>query len=800
MIRLKRNHRGFWLMLFVLMSLLWYVRSAQAQEPEIRINPNEEGRQFNGVGAISAGASSRLLYDYPEPERSQILDYLFKPNYGASLQLLKIEIGGDMNSTDGSEASHMRSPGTCNCDRGYEWWLAKEAKKRNPEIELIGLAWGAPAWVGTFWSEQTIDYIIEWLDCARDKGITIDYIGGWNERGWDADWYIALDKKLAQTYPDIRIIGADDVAHPWSIGLEMAKNPALRKAVDIIGDHSLCGWRTQYKACPSPEVVRDLHKPLWNAEYSTMGYNSGSNALARGMNRLYIQGRVTGIMVWSLVSAWYANLPIANTGLMLAEWPWSGYYDPGKSIWVFAHTAQFARPGWQYMDAACGFLPSGASYVSLKDPEGKAFSTIIETVDMQQPQTIHLEVAGELSGRPVHVWATNLQSDDKTQHFKQQADLVATDGRLQLRLQPGYLYSLTTTTGQHKGDAVPDATVAEKMALPFKVDFDDYPAGALARYFADINGGFETAECPDRAGMCYVQQVTDQPIAWGKEGRMNPVTLFGDPRWWGDYTLQADVRLPDSGYAEIIGRIALQANALVAGYHLQLGSNGRWQLYRRTVDGKDTVLAKGSGGGTAGQWCTVALAMKGTAIRVLLDGEQKASITDRYTCRGQAGLAVSKWQHAAFDNIVVKPTSPAPPCIPQSDMQIRATSSYTAFNRGYAFKPVFAIDGRPESAWHSSPKDSLPQELLIDLGREQSTSGLMYTPNLIRFAKGKITAYRIALSTDNRRFKEVAGGQWPADYGTKLVRWRPQKARYLKIKAIKGVDGQVSASAVAVLK
>ena len=67
------------------------------------------GRIYEGLGAVSAGASSRLLIDYPEPYRSQILDYLFKPGYGAALQHLKVEIGADVNSTDGSEPSHMRS-------------------------------------------------------------------------------------------------------------------------------------------------------------------------------------------------------------------------------------------------------------------------------------------------------------------------------------------------------------------------------------------------------------------------------------------------------------------------------------------------------------------------------------------------------------------------------------------------------------------------------------------------------------------------------------------------------------------
>jgi hypothetical protein len=51
-------------------------------------------KRFDGHGGLSAGASSRLLYDYPEPARSEILDYLYKPNFGAGLTMCKVEIGG----------------------------------------------------------------------------------------------------------------------------------------------------------------------------------------------------------------------------------------------------------------------------------------------------------------------------------------------------------------------------------------------------------------------------------------------------------------------------------------------------------------------------------------------------------------------------------------------------------------------------------------------------------------------------------------------------------------------------------
>ena len=66
----------------------------------ITINGTAAGRTFDGVGAISGGGgNSRLLFDYPEPQRSQILDYLFRPNYGAALQILKVEFVSPPTST-----------------------------------------------------------------------------------------------------------------------------------------------------------------------------------------------------------------------------------------------------------------------------------------------------------------------------------------------------------------------------------------------------------------------------------------------------------------------------------------------------------------------------------------------------------------------------------------------------------------------------------------------------------------------------------------------------------------------------
>jgi hypothetical protein len=123
-------------------------RPAQAQAPQqLIVSPDSAGLPYDGHGGLSAGASSRLLFDYAPDVRSEIMDYLYKPKFGANLWVCKVEIGGDTQSTDGTEPSHMHTRDDLNCTRGYEFWLMKEAKARNPGVITYGLPWGSPGWI-----------------------------------------------------------------------------------------------------------------------------------------------------------------------------------------------------------------------------------------------------------------------------------------------------------------------------------------------------------------------------------------------------------------------------------------------------------------------------------------------------------------------------------------------------------------------------------------------------------------------------------------------------------------------------
>ncbi|NUS17057.1 MAG: galactosylceramidase [Streptomyces sp.] len=637
---------------------------AMAAEPahaatSITINGSSGGRTFDGVGAISGGGgNSRLLIDYPEPERGQILDYLFRPGYGASLQILKAEIGGDTNSTSGAEPSHEHTRTDLNCDRGYEWWLMEQAKARNPSIKLYGLAWGAPGWIGNgnFWSTDMINYLVSWLGCAKQHGLTIDYLGGWNERGYNVSWYEQLRSALnSNGYAGVRIVAADS---DWTVANDVDSNAAFASSVDVIGTHYPCGYRSAQTSCSVPSSATSSGKQLWASENGSDDYNAGANAMARGINRGYIDGKMTAYINWPVVAAITPNLPYPTMGLALTPQPWSGYYAIGKNAWVMAQTSQFTAPGWQYLDSSSGYIGgnrNNGSYVSLKSTNKSDYSTVIETMDASSAQTLDFNVTGGLSTGTVHVWSTNVNSSNPADYFVHSADITPSNGSFSLTVQPGRVYTITTTTGQGKGTAAGPAQSA--MSLPYSDSFDGYTAGAEAKYLMDWQGAFEVAACGGgRSGTCVRQMSAQAPITW--DPLTDPHTLLGD-LGWSNYTVSSDVLLEKSGYAELLGRANTQSYSGAAGlnaYHLRVSDTGAWSILSSNTGGTVTTLAHGTTAAIGtNQWHSLSLAFSGSTITASIDGSTVGSANDYGYAGGQVGYATSQGETAQFDNLSVTP-------------------------------------------------------------------------------------------------------------------------------------------------
>ena len=111
----------------------------------ITIDGTKGGRAFDGLGAISGGGGNSVqLISYPEPQRGDILDYLFKPGSAPACKSSRSRSGGTPFSSAGRN-QHEHSRRRVSPDGGYEWWLMEEAKACDPSIKLYGLAWRFPA-------------------------------------------------------------------------------------------------------------------------------------------------------------------------------------------------------------------------------------------------------------------------------------------------------------------------------------------------------------------------------------------------------------------------------------------------------------------------------------------------------------------------------------------------------------------------------------------------------------------------------------------------------------------------------
>jgi hypothetical protein len=627
----------------------------------VTINGTATGRTFDGVGAISGGGgNSRLLIDYPEPQRSQILDYLFKPGYGAAMQILKVEVGGDTNSTSGAEPSHQHTAADLNCNRGYEWWLMEQAKARNPDIKLYGLAWGAPGWIGNgnFWSTDMVNYYVSWLDCAKNShGLTIDYLGGWNERGYDKAWYENLKSTLNNRgYGNVQVVADDTSFNPAN---DVVSDPAFAAAVDVLGSHYVCGYRGSQSNCPSSANAIASGKKIWASENGSDDDNAGAPALARGINRGYLDGKMTAYINWPVIAAITPNIPYPTMGVAVAAQPWSGAYSIGKNAWVMAQTTQFTAPGWRYVDSASGYLGgnrANGSYVSLRSPSTGDYSVILETVDATAAQTFTASVSGGLSTGAVHVWSTSVSGGQNLVH---ESDLSG--GSFSLTLQPGRVYTLSTTTGQGKGTAAGPA--AGSLPLPYTDSYDSYAVGREAKYLADMQGAFEVTACgAGRAGRCVRQMSPRAPITW--DDLSDPYALLGDVGW-SNYKVSSDVLLESAGYAEVIGRATWQHAFGPAGldaYYLRVSNTGAWSVIRNTVDNPMTVVRSGTTTALGtGTWHNVALTFSGSTLTAQLDGATLATLTDTSWSVGQVGLGTSQGETAQFDNLNVTAVAGPPP-------------------------------------------------------------------------------------------------------------------------------------------
>eukprot|EP00054_Salpingoeca_dolichothecata_P035805 m.6188 g.6188 ORF g.6188 m.6188 type:complete len:759 (-) comp5893_c0_seq1:67-2343(-) len=426
------------------------------------LDPSVLGRVFQGIGGVSA-SSSRRLYDYPEDTRSKLLDFLFIPVYGAALHHLKVEIGGDSDSTCVSEESHMHFAGDESYTRGYEFWLMAEAKKRNPDIILSGLVWTCPGFLGPFWSADQADYLVKWVQGAKAQwNVDIDYLGaGHNEQPYNTTFIKLLRQKLDDAeLQHVRLMAADrfpNEGDAWTIASDMWHDPELMKAVDVISVHG--AGQLHVPGSGPPDYVLNLtNKVIYESEEHFGDPDANldrDHSLGMNINQNYLRNNMSATLAWPLVSGCGGCYPFL--GFLMTSEPWAGESNSSylilRGLWQAAHTTHFTTPtGWTYLGgSASAFISdTNASYVTFFNPKSQDITIVFESLMISKthaPLTVSLQLVGSLkdkfANKNLNLWVSNFNGSVL---FEKQSPGVAVDssGRFQLSVEPGNQYTITS--------------------------------------------------------------------------------------------------------------------------------------------------------------------------------------------------------------------------------------------------------------------------------------------------------------------------------------------------------------------
>lgn len=638
------------------------------------------GRVFNGIGGLSGGgATSKLLVNYPEQQRNEILDYLFKPKFGASLHILKVEIGGDSQSTDGTEASHMHDPWDENYARGYEWWLMLEAKKRNPDILLYGLPWAFPGWVGNGtgspykYPNVTATYITKWvLGAKKVYNLTIDYLGIWNERDYNVDYIKILRSVLdANGLSNVQLVAPDGA---WNIATDILDDTDLAKAVAAVGAH--------YPGTTTTSDAVKTGKPLWASEdYSTYNDAVGGGCWARIVNQNYVNGYMTSTISWNLIASYYDVLPFARDGLMTANEPWSGHYEVSSPIWVTAHTTQFAQPGWIYLNhttGGVGRLEKGGSYVSLVSPDKKDLTIVFETMAHNMsvcirpglpPYNVSVQdVTFNFGGSwkslsELHAWVSVITLDDNDSDlFKYMGTLSITGGELTLPdVPPNAVVTLTTVANGQKG-AYGTPPPSKPFPLPYFEDFNAFPLYSEPFNFAPQAGSFEILQSSDerKHHRVLTQTVLEPPIRWCDQVVTSPIGVIGNSSWT-DIQVSVDVKVEDISSAEgvfvavKVDRGGCNTPSALGKFFWLIPSEGRFVVTNDLAMNQVATSGELPASVIIGTWHRVTLATSGPNLQGLIDGQPifSSNISAQAPFQGFVAFGTKGFGYASFDDLEI---------------------------------------------------------------------------------------------------------------------------------------------------
>ena len=407
----QKRYRNFSMLVAFFVAALT-VCTVQAQDPvntsyTIGITTGfPTGVTFDGIGASFTGASARYLFEYSPLAYNAMLDFLFAPSSasdsaykGASLQILKLEIGSGANTDMGSEPSYSPSGTDDNQNKGWSGRLAQAAFERNSQIKIFLTPLSFPSYLvptnnpfdNSFAvAEYVAQYVVDFQNLYK---VPVSYVGVLSRTPnaifnpttdpQQISYISTLRKSLNDlNQQSVKIVCADQ--QDWSCAQALPPNnpipdPTFTESVDVIGNRNIPD------ATDLTNIV-NTKLPIW---YTALGAQATLNDGAMGLSNEIFTSYLTGFnsqvsaFIWPYgINAVPYGFPNFHYGLLDATQPWSNHFELTPALWTIAHFNQFVSPGYTILPngQGSGPLSNGGYYMTFYNSNSNTIGDFVTVI------------------------------------------------------------------------------------------------------------------------------------------------------------------------------------------------------------------------------------------------------------------------------------------------------------------------------------------------------------------------------------------------------------------------------------
>lgn len=424
------------------------------------IDWSKTAQEIDGFGASGAFHMARNLMNFPEPQRSEILDILFSPTKGAGLSIVR-NIVGDGGTVGGASPTFEPQEGVWNWTGDEDQiWLMQEAGKRGA-TRYMSTVWSPPAWMKTnnnvvggrlrpdkylAFAEYLSAYIrgykehfgidIYAISLANEPDVTVRYSSCY----WNGDEFHDFLKFLIPVFERDKISSKVIVGEltGWSENpvLESLADSVTAARVDIVGVHA---YHTADKD-PFPPIsqrtgtlVETLKhkKKIWQTEVSNLGrnYSDIRDGLywAKVIHTHVAENSTNAWLYW-----WAVSSPGSGQGMTHPDSK-TKTYTVDKRLYAMGNYSRFVRPGY-FRVAMNSELMTGVLASAYKsEPEKKLVVVVINENTIARKLELSMVGVNATSAAP---WRTSEKED-----LVSLPELKIADNILKATLAPG---SVTT--------------------------------------------------------------------------------------------------------------------------------------------------------------------------------------------------------------------------------------------------------------------------------------------------------------------------------------------------------------------